>query len=196
MVVDNGEGKESEENLRPRELDNTPESNSQIIKKWLIETRTKLKISTTAEYSDYNEALELFNKKSTEGKNIILYEVHKSASDGKTVKKVPILNYSKHLERKKIAEEEETAAAISKAIEEGKAEGSIKKPKPGLRAIKYRIFLLIGIVAAFIVTLFLMDMLAGGGNSARSGHHIILLETMYIELNLEVESFQTIFQKL
>ena len=58
-----------------------------------------LKVLSTIELPDYEEALELFNQRSKEGKNIILYEIHKSKIDGSVVKKVPVLNTSKHAER-------------------------------------------------------------------------------------------------
>ncbi len=76
-----------------------PEEDTKISKKYLLEIVGKFKSSSTIELSSYEEALELFNQRSKEGKNIILYEIHKSKIDGSIAKKVPVLNTSKHAER-------------------------------------------------------------------------------------------------
>ena len=65
-----------------------------------------LKIFLRIELPNYEEALELFNQRSKEGKNLILYEIHKSKIDGSIVKKVPVLNTSKHAERMRVLQEE------------------------------------------------------------------------------------------
>ncbi len=76
---------DSDSNLEPKD-------DKGITKKYLIEIVGKFKgTSTTIELSNYEEALELFNQKSKEGKNLILYEVHKSKHDELVVKKVPAL---------------------------------------------------------------------------------------------------------
>ena len=84
-----------------------------VIKKFVLEITGKLKNISTVEFTDYQDALQLFNEHSKEGKNLILYEVHKSTTDGSVIKKVPILNTSKHAERMRILEEEARANALS-----------------------------------------------------------------------------------
>ena len=85
---------------------NNDNNDSNIIKKFLLEITGKFKSSSTVEFSNYEEALESFNQHSKNGKNLILYEIHKSTLDGSVVKKVPVLNTSKHAERMRILEEE------------------------------------------------------------------------------------------
>src|SRR5688500_13101771 len=83
-----------------------PKDDAGITKKFLIEIVGKFKTTSTIELSNYEEALELFNQRSKEGKNPILYEIHKSINDGSIVKKVPVLNTYKHAERMRILEDE------------------------------------------------------------------------------------------
>src|SRR6476619_7273391 len=83
-----------------------PKDDTEITKKYLIEIVGKFKNTSTIELPNYEDALELFNQKSKEGKNIILYELHKSKIDGSTIKRVPVLNTSKHAERMRVLEEE------------------------------------------------------------------------------------------
>ena len=59
-----------------------PIDDTGITKKFLVEIIGKFKSTSTIELSNYEEALELFNQRSKEGKNLILYEIHKSAKDG------------------------------------------------------------------------------------------------------------------
>ena len=59
-----------------------PEEDTEITKKYLIEIVGKFKNISTIELPNYEEALELFNQRSKEGKNLILYEIHKSKIDG------------------------------------------------------------------------------------------------------------------
>ena len=54
-----------------------PKDDTGITKKFLIEIVGKFKSTSTIELSNYEEALELFNQRSKEGKNLILYEIHK-----------------------------------------------------------------------------------------------------------------------
>ena len=83
-----------------------PKDDTEITKKYLIEIVGKFKNISTIELPNYEEALELFNQRSKEGKNLILYEIHRSKIDGSMVKKVPVLNTSKHAERMRVIQEE------------------------------------------------------------------------------------------
>ena len=69
----------SDSNLDPKE-------DLEITKKFLIETIENSKTSSTVELSNYEEALDLFNQRSKEGKNIILYEIHKPKINESVVK--------------------------------------------------------------------------------------------------------------
>jgi hypothetical protein len=87
-----------------------PKEDLEIIKIFLIEVIAESNISSTVELSNYDEALDLFNQRSKEGKNIILYEIHKSKINGSVVKKVPVLNSSKYAERMRPLQEESKEA--------------------------------------------------------------------------------------
>lgn len=145
--------------------------------KFLIEIIGKLKRTSAIELSNYEEALELFNQRSKEGKSLILYEIHKSSNDGSIVKKVPVLNTSKHAERMRVHQEElrESKPAINGTVNAPISTSSStpdQKNKVTLGTMKYKIIILAAIIAGFILTLFILDIVAGGGSGNMSGHLI------------------------
>ena len=158
-----------------------PESDTRITKKFLIEMSGKFKSTSTIELSNYEEALELFNQKSKDGKNLILYEIHKSLNDGSIVKKVPVLNTSKHAERMRAIQDElkESTPAINGTVNAPISASSSsstpdRKSKVTLASMKYKIIILAAVVAGFILLLFILDIIAGGGSGNMSGHLIAL----------------------
>ena len=158
-----------------------PENDPAITKKFLIEIAGKFKSTSTIELSNYEEALELFNQRSKEGKTIILYEIHKSLNDGSTVKKVPVLNTSKHAERKRALQDElkESNPAINGTVNAPISTSSSsstpdQKSKVTLASMKYKIIILAAVVAGFILLLFMLDIIAGGGSGNMSGHILVL----------------------
>lgn len=178
-------------------IENNNESDSNVIKKFLLEISGKFKTSSTVEFSNYQEALELFNKYSKEGKkNLILYEVHKSAIDGSIVKKVPVLNTSKHAQRlRELDEEERIRAFYEKKNSPSSSESSFsqsssaystsptpdssssnQKNKMTLANMKNKIIILVVVVVGFIAMIFIMDFLASGGSGGGGGHHVILYD--------------------
>lgn len=162
--------------------ENNNENDSNIIKKFLLEITGKFKSSSTVEFSNYEEALESFNQHSRSGKNLILYEVHKSTLDGSVVKKVPVLNTSKHAERMRILEEEarvnstlQNAQSPQPSQQDSSSSSSAKqKNKMTLANMKFKIIILAAVVGGLILILFLLDILAGGGGGSGSmaGHLI------------------------
>ncbi|HEU5121060.1 MAG TPA: hypothetical protein VFT71_08730 [Candidatus Nitrosocosmicus sp.] len=159
-------------------LDNNNDNDSNIIKKFLLEISGKLKTSSTVEFSNYEEALESFNQHSKSGKNLILYEIHKSSLDGSVVKKVPVLNTSKHAERMRMLEEE---ARVNSTPNNGpdsqfsqQSSSSKQKNKMTFANMKFKIIILASVVGGLILVLFLLDFLASGGGSGGSmAGHII-----------------------
>ncbi|WP_458747507.1 hypothetical protein [Candidatus Nitrosocosmicus sp. T] len=154
-----------------------PKDDARITKKFLIEIVGKFKTTSTIELSNYEEALELFNQKSKEGKNLILYEIHKSLNDGSIVKKVPVLNTSKHAERMRALQEElkESTPAINgtgnaPVSASSSSSTPVQKGKVTLASMKYKIIILASVVAGFILLLFILDIIAGGGSGNMSGH--------------------------
>lgn len=163
--------------------ENNNENDSNIIKKFLLEITGKFKSSSTVEFSNYQEALESFNQHSKSGKNLILYEIHKSTLDGSVVKKVPVLNTSKHAERMRNLEEEarvnsmsqNTPSSLSSQQDSSSASSSSssssakQKNKMTLANMKYKIIILAAVVGGLILILFLLDILASGGGGSGGG---------------------------
>ncbi|GKS61952.1 hypothetical protein YTPLAS21_14100 [Candidatus Nitrosocosmicus sp.] len=160
--------------------ENNNENDSNIIKKFLLEITGKFKSSSTVEFSNYEEALESFNQHSKSGKNLILYEVHKSTLDGSVVKKVPVLNTSKHAERMRILEEEarvnstlQNAQSPQPSQQDSSSSSAKQKNKMTLANMKFKIIILASVVGGLILILFLLDILAGGGGGGSIGGHLI-----------------------
>lgn len=157
-------------------FDNENKNKDNVTIKFVIEITGKFKSNSTIEYTDYQEALAMFNQYAKEGKNLVLYEVQKSAVDGSLVKKLPVLNTSKHAERMKILEEEAKINALHN--QDNKDINNVKKPdsglnnKPSLSNMKFKIIILASVVGGFIITLFLLNVLSPSGENL-AGHLII-----------------------
>ena len=153
-----------------------PNDDTDITKKYLIEIVGKFKNTSTIELPNYEEALELFNQRSKEGKNLILYEIHKSKIDGSMVKKVPVLNTSKHAERMRIQQDE---LKDSNQANNGTVSAPVSTSSPAdqkgkmtLGTMKFKIIILVAVVVGFILTLFMLNILASGGTGNISAHLI------------------------
>ncbi len=133
---------------------------SSIEKVWVIDWNNKFQRTSSQERANYLDALKIFNEKSKEGKNAILYEVQKSISNGKILKRIPILNSSKYAERKKDLLHDKREPAIKKA---GRGVFSSRKS---------RFIILFAIVVSFIIVLYFLNIMASGGTM--SSHHMIL----------------------
>ena len=192
---------DSESNLDPKD-------ETGLTKKFLIEIIGKFKSTSTIEFSDYQEALELFNQRSKEGKNLILYEIHKSLNNGSIVKKVPVLNTSKHAERMRALQDEvkESNPAITGTVNASISSSSSsssptpdQKGKVTLASMKYKIIILAGVVAGFILLLFILDIIAGGGSGNMSGHLVALeaiqnyVQTTTTNINYNYNIHQDLF---
>ncbi len=133
---------------------------SNIEKVWVIDWNNKFQRTSSEERTNYLDALKVFNEKSKEGKNAILYEVQKSISNGKMLKRIPILNSSKYAERKK-------------DLLHDKKEPAIKEAGGGVfSSRKSRFIILFAIVVSFIIILYILNIMASGGTM--SSHHMIL----------------------
>jgi hypothetical protein len=164
-------------------IENNNGNDSDVIKKFVLEIRGKFKTSSIVEFSNYEEALELFNVHSKDHKkDVILYEVHKSILDGSTVKKVPVLNTSKHAERMRELEEEakvntmlNTGPDSQSSQQSSSSSSSKQKNKMTFANMKFKIIILASVVGGLILVLFLLDFLASGGGSgggSMGGHFI------------------------
>ncbi|MGZ5546420.1 MAG: hypothetical protein ACXWFZ_00520, partial [Nitrososphaeraceae archaeon] len=71
------------------------DSSVENIKSWEVESS-----SSVEEFDDYSKALDLFNIKSDQDEDVILYEIQKSKINGSIIKRIPILNTKQSKKRK------------------------------------------------------------------------------------------------
>src|ERR687897_496690 len=106
--------------------------------------------STVEKFDDYSKALDLFNVKSNQGEDTILYEIQKSKLDGSIIKRIPILNTKQSKKRK-----EELEKKNQNHIPQQKKQNAPIQNKNKIGDIKYRIIILVIIVIAFMIILYL-----------------------------------------
>jgi hypothetical protein len=151
------------------EEDNTPN----VKKVWIVEWSSKFEKSSTNEILNYREALEIFNEKTKEEKNTILYEIQKSAPEDTVIKKIPILNSSKYIERKN--------------LQDDKREASVKK-EVAKSSLKSRIIILVIVIVSLLITIYWINIIASNGITLSP--HIIFS----ISLNEIIISTNNIFK--
>lgn len=123
---------------------------SNVKKIWIVEWNSKFEKTSNEERTNYREALEIFNEKAKEEKDTILYEIQKSVSDDKILKKIPILNTSRYAERKKNLNGE-------------KKEQLVKKDEVKKSGLKIRFIILFIIMVALIITIYWINIIVIGG---------------------------------
>ena len=126
------------------------DSSGDNIKSWEVESP-----SSVEEFDDYSKALDLFNIKSEQDEDIILYEVQKSKINGSVIKRIPILNTKQSKKRKE--ELEKKATKQPPKLQQQKQATSANKNKP--QDIKYRIVILVIIIVAFLILLYVLSQL-------------------------------------
>ena len=130
--------------------DHETDSSVENIKSWEVESS-----SSVEEFDDYSKALDLFNIKSDQDEEPILYEIQKSKINGSILKRIPILNIKQSKKRK---EELEKKVAIQPTkLQQQKQAISTNKNKP--QDIKYRIVILVIIIVAFLILLYVLSQL-------------------------------------
>ncbi|HEX2405820.1 MAG TPA: hypothetical protein VHJ38_01325 [Nitrososphaeraceae archaeon] len=130
--------------------DHETDSSIENIKSWEVESS-----SSVEEFDDYSKALDLFNIKSDQDEEPILYEIQKSKINGSILKRIPILNIKQSKKRK---EELEKKVAIQPTkLQQQKQAVSTNKNKP--QDIKYRIVILVIIIVAFLILLYVLSQL-------------------------------------
>lgn len=130
--------------------DHETDSSIENIKSWEVESS-----SLVEEFDDYSKALDLFNIKSDQDEEPILYEIQKSKINGSILKRIPILNIKQSKKRK---EELEKKVAIQPTkLQQQKQAISTNKNKP--QDIKYRIVILVIIIVAFLILLYVLSQL-------------------------------------
>jgi hypothetical protein len=143
MMPDDGDWKEANKDFDIDSLSN-------VKKIWIVEWNSKFAKTSNEERNNYREALEIFNEKAKEEKDTILYEIQKSISDDKILKKIPILNTSRYAERKK------------NLIGE-KKEQLVKKDEEKKSGLKIRFIILFIIMVALIITIYWINIIVIGG---------------------------------
>ena len=130
--------------------DHETDSSVENIKSWEVESS-----SSVEEFDDYSKALDLFNIKSDQDEEPILYEIQKSKINGSILKRIPILNIKQSKKRK---EELEKKVAIQPTkLQQQKQAVSTNKNKP--QDIKFRIVFLVIIIVAFLILLYVLSQL-------------------------------------
>lgn len=131
-----------------------------LVTSWMVESKFSIE-----EFEEYGSALSKFNKISKEGTQVILYEMKKNPSDGRTVKKTPLLN-SKKTKTK-------TKSTLFKSFIYSRPKDKYDihpKNKNEYKGFKVRIFLLIIVLLAFIIIVFFMNSIGGESSSVTSVH--------------------------
>src|ERR671913_1018298 len=145
------------------------------IKSWEVEWSSSIK-----EFDDYSKALDLFNLKSNQGEDTILYEIQKSKLDGSIVKRIPILNTKQSKKRK-----EELEKKSQNPIHQQKKQQAPIQNKNKIGDIKYRIIILVIIVIAFLILLYVLSQLVTSSNTLDS--HFLL--DYFINNNMDFDLF-------
>lgn len=130
--------------------DHETDSSIENIKSWEVESS-----SSVEEFDDYSKALDLFNIKSDQDEEPILYEIQKSKINGSILKRIPILNIKQSKKRKE--ELEKKVATQPTKLQQQKQAISTNKNKP--QDIKFRIVILVIIIVAFLILLYVLSQL-------------------------------------
>lgn len=138
------------------------EERSQFKSNWTVEWKDDAgQIAKTQEESDYSQALRLFNELSGVGKDVVLYEIRMLLADPSAQpKKIPILNSEKAKKIKAL----EVKRPHKSGVSERTARRTPTSTKPGLKDLRTRIFILIAVIAVFVITLFLISILFTGND--------------------------------
>jgi hypothetical protein len=166
--INNNNSNDKDRNNRGSE----PENDSRpLVKSWIIEWHGTFGKTSSTEKDNYNEALNIFNEKTTDGKDAILYELQKSASNATVLKKTPILNSSKAKERRAKKKKE---AESNNTNRKQKAE---KRKDSKLSSLKLRIIILLSVIAALVVVLSLINALSNRGGVIVNPHVVVGIAT-------------------
>jgi hypothetical protein len=142
------------------------EEGSKFISTWAIEWKDKVShVVNTQKETDYPQALGLFNELTSSGKEVVLYEIRTSISDPSAQpKKIPILNSAKAKKRASGVESRPRAAGVSERI----SNASKSARTSTLKDLRTRILILVGVIAVFIIILFLISIFFTGSDLAHN----------------------------
>jgi len=142
------------------------ESDSSVenIKSWEVEFPSSIE-----EFDDYSKALDLFNIKSDQDEDTILYEVQKSKINGSVIKRIPILN-TKQSKKRKEELEKKRLAQNRNVQQQQKQAPTQNKNKP--QDIKYRIVILVIIIVAFLILLYVLSQLVTSSDTLNAHYSL------------------------
>jgi ATP-dependent Zn protease len=137
---------------------------SALVTNWMLESNFSSEV-----FEDYHQALSMFNNRSKDGTQIILYEIKKNPMDGSIVKKTPLLN------SKKAKTKSQSFKRITYRKSGEKSDDHPNK-KNKFKDFKIRILLLIIVFLIFIAIIFLMNSIAGESSNPITVHQSILFK--------------------
>jgi hypothetical protein len=140
------------------------EERSPFTSTWAIEWKDKIShVVNTQKEDDYPQALSLFNELTSSGKEVVLYEIRTPIADPSAQpKKIPILNSAKAKKRASGGESKPRTAGVS----ERNASKSAKTS--ALKDLRTRIFILVAVIAVFVIILFLISIIFTGSDLAHN----------------------------
>lgn len=142
------------------------EERSPFTSTWTIEWKDgSSPVVNTQNEDDYPQAVSLFNELSSSGKEVVLYEIRTPVADPSAQpKKIPILNSAKAKKRLSHEEPKPRAAGVSERI----TTASKSARTSSLKDLRTRILILIGVIAVFVIILFLISILFTGSDLAHN----------------------------
>jgi ATP-dependent Zn protease len=149
---------------------------SALVTNWMLESNFSSEV-----FEDYHQALSMFNNRSKDGTQIILYEIKKNPMDGSIVKKTPLLNSKKAKAKTK----SRSFMRITYGKSREKSDDHPKK-KNKFNDFKIRILLLIIVFLIFIAIMFLMNSIAGESSNVTPVQQSILFRIDYSSYFLDL----------
>jgi hypothetical protein len=159
----------SSNNKDKDEIDGTTNADRDSVeprKLWVIEWKKTFGKTLSEEKYNYAEALAIFDQKTSNGIDAILYEVLRSPLDSSIVKKTPILNSVKARKRRK--EDSESTRHEGPAKQRAN-----RNNKPS--NIRYRIILLIAVIGLLVLAISLINALTNRGGIMINPHVIVAI---------------------
>ncbi len=142
------------------------EERSPFTSTWAIEWKDKISnVVNTQKEDDYPQALSLFNELTSSGKEVVLYEIRTPIADPSAQpKKIPILNSAKAKKRASSGESKPRTAGVSERI----TNASKSAKTSALKDLRTRIFILVAVIAVFVIILFLISIFFTGSDLAHN----------------------------
>jgi hypothetical protein len=157
------------------------EDQSQFKSSWAVEWKDEEKNTVeTKEENEYPRALTLFNELSGSGKDVVLYELRTLvANTSAQPRKIPVLNSMKGKSREAPADKKPRPRKREATNRTTRPSASTKSSS--LKDLRTRIFILIAVIATFVIILFLISILFTGSDIA---HFLSVYSLSHDQFNL------------